>query len=52
MKQFIGNIDKLEAALKAGKNAEAAELLKALKHDQEEGHKQFRKDKKAKKKAA
>jgi len=52
MKQFIGNIDKLEAAVKAGKNAEAAELLKTLKHDQEEGHKQFRKDKKAKKKAA
>lgn len=50
MKSFIGNIDKLEASLKAGKNAEAAELLKALKHDQEEGHKEFRKDKKAKKK--
>jgi soluble cytochrome b562 len=50
MKSFIGNIDKLEAALKAGKNAEAAELLKTLKQDQEEGHKEFRKDKKAKKK--
>lgn len=50
MKSFIGNIDKLEASLKAGKNAEAAELLKTLKQDQEEGHKEFRKDKKAKKK--
>jgi soluble cytochrome b562 len=50
MKSFIGNIDKLEASLKAGKNAEAAELLKTLKQDQEEGHKEFRKDKKGKKK--
>lgn len=50
MKEFIGNIGKLETALKAGKNDEAAALLKTLKHDQEEGHKEFRKDKKAKKK--
>ena len=48
MKHFVEQVTKVEAALKADKNAEAAELLKALKQAQEDGHKQF---KRAKKKA-
>jgi soluble cytochrome b562 len=51
MKSFMADVDKLEAALKAGKNEDAAAALKTLKQDQDEGHKQFRKDKKEKKKA-
>lgn len=46
MKEFVAHVGKVETALKAGKNDEAAELLKTLKQDQEEGHKQFKKDKK------
>lgn len=48
MKHFVEQVNKVEAALKADKNAEAAELLKTLKQGQEDGHKQF---KRAKKKA-
>jgi soluble cytochrome b562 len=45
MKAFLADVDKLEAALKAGNNQEAAALLKTLKKDQDEGHKEFRKKK-------
>jgi soluble cytochrome b562 len=48
MKEFIANIGKVETALKANKNEEAAAALKSLKQDQEEGHKMFKKDKKKK----
>jgi len=53
MKAFVADLDKLEAALKAGKNDEAATILKTLKQAQEDGHKEFRKEKekKGKKKA-
>jgi hypothetical protein len=51
MKSFLADVGKLEAAFKAGKNDEAANLLKTLKQDQDEGHKAFKKDKKDKKKA-
>jgi len=46
MKTFIGQLDKLKASLEAGKNDEAAEILKTLKQSQEDGHKQFKKAKK------
>lgn len=45
MKAFIADIGKLEDALKAGKNDEAAIVLKALKQAQEDGHKEFRRRK-------
>jgi soluble cytochrome b562 len=46
MKKLIATVDELAAALKAGKNEVAADLLKKL-HDQEEaGHKEFRAKKK------
>lgn len=46
MKKLIAAVDQLAAALKAGKNDVAADLLKEL-HDQEEaGHKEFRAKKK------
>src|SRR3954465_1453923 len=48
MKEFVGNVDKLEAAFKANKNDEAAAILKQMKQDQEEGHKAFKKEKKKK----
>jgi soluble cytochrome b562 len=48
MKEFVAEIGKLETALKAGKNDEAANLLKSMKKAQEVGHKEFRKDKKKK----
>lgn len=48
MKSFIGDIGKLEAALKAGNNEEAANLLKTLKTDQTDGHKAFQKPRKKK----
>lgn len=51
MKSFVADVDKLEAALKANKNDEAAAILKTLKQAQDDGHKEFRKDKKGKKKA-
>jgi soluble cytochrome b562 len=43
MKDFIGDIDKLSAALKAGDNAGAAKLLAGLGQDEKAGHKQFKK---------
>jgi soluble cytochrome b562 len=42
MKSFLANIAKLESALKAGNNAEAEALVKTLKQDQKEGHKEFK----------
>jgi soluble cytochrome b562 len=43
MKAFLVNVDKLEAALKAGNNAEAKNMLATLKQNQKEGHTQYRK---------
>jgi cytochrome c556 len=43
MKSFLADVDALEAALKAGKNDEAAALVDKLGADQKEGHKQFKK---------
>lgn len=48
IKHLIGDIDKLDAALKAGKNDEAADLVKVLKKDMQDGHKEFQKKKKKK----
>jgi soluble cytochrome b562 len=48
MKDFVANIGKVETALKAGKNDDAAVALKALKQDQDEGHKMFKKKKEKK----
>lgn len=45
MKHFIALIDKVEAAFKAGKNEEAAALLKDMGEAQKAGHKQFKKKK-------
>lgn len=45
MKAFVDEIGKLEAALKAGKNEEAAAALQALKVAQENGHRDFRRRK-------
>lgn len=45
MKQFIATADQLSAALKAGKNDQAKELLGKLNSEQKEGHKEFRKHK-------
>lgn len=45
MKRFLADVDKLEAALKAGNNQEAAPLVKTLKKDMDSGHKEFRKKK-------
>ena len=52
MKSFVADVGKLEAALKAGKNEDAANALKTLKQDQDEGHKAFRKAKKGDKEKA
>ncbi len=43
MKDFIGDVDKLTDALKAGDNAAAAKLFAGLGQDEKAGHKQFRK---------
>jgi len=51
MKSLIGDIGKLETALKANNNDEAANVLKTLKTDMDDGHKEFRKPRPAKKKA-
>ena len=48
IKGLIADIDKLDAALKAGNNTDAAALLKDLKKDMDDGHKEFRKKKKKK----
>jgi soluble cytochrome b562 len=45
MKEFISQVGKLEEALKANKNDEAANVLKSLKKAQEEGHAEFRRKK-------
>ena len=50
MKDFLAEVDKLEASLKAGKNDEAASVLKSLKQFQEDGHKEFKRGKDDKKK--
>lgn len=42
MKAFIGDVEKLEAALKANNNEEAERLLGLLRDAQEEGHRDFR----------
>lgn len=49
MKEFIGNVEQLEAALKAGNNEQAAALVKTLKASQDKGHKQFTEPKPRKK---
>jgi cytochrome c556 len=46
MKGFIADVDKLEAAVKAGNNEEAAKLLQVLGQDQKDGHHEFQKKKK------
>jgi soluble cytochrome b562 len=43
MKEFIGELDKLTAALKAGNNEEAAKLYAAIGDLQKADHKEFRK---------
>ncbi len=45
MQAFIGDIEKVQAALKAGNNEQAKQLLATLKQDQREGHKEFQKEK-------
>lgn len=49
IKAFAADVDKLEAALKAGDNAAAAKLIDTLNSDQKEGHKEFKKKKPEKK---
>jgi soluble cytochrome b562 len=46
MKSFVADVDSLEAALKAGNNAEAAQLVDKMKKDMQSGHKQYQKQKK------
>jgi soluble cytochrome b562 len=48
MKDFIALIGKVEAALKANNNDEAAKLVTAMGDAQKQGHKQFKKDDKKK----
>ena len=43
MKKFVGQVEKVEAALKANNNAEAEKLLATLGDAQKAGHKQFKK---------
>jgi soluble cytochrome b562 len=43
MKDFIGKVDALAAALKADDNAAAVDGLKALLNAEKDGHKEFRK---------
>jgi len=43
MKEFNAKLDSLEAALKAGNNAEAAKIVDELGAAQKKGHKQFKK---------
>jgi len=42
MKELIGQLEKLDAALKAGRNDEAAKLVTDLKATQKAGHKEFK----------
>ena len=46
MKEFVAEVDKLKAALEAGKNDEAATLLAKLGSLQKSGHREFRAQKK------
>jgi cytochrome c556 len=46
MREMLGTIDKLEAALKAGQNEEAAKLVTELGNQQRAGHKEYRVEKK------
>ena len=46
MKDFLGDVDKLDAAFKSGNNEEAAKLLQVLNQDQKDGHQKFQKKKK------
>ena len=48
MKEFNETVAKLEAALKAGKNDEAAKLVDAMGAAQKEGHKEFKRPDKKK----
>ena len=48
MKEFNETVAKLEAALKAGKNDEAAKLVEAMGAAQKEGHKEFKRPDKKK----
>lgn len=48
MKSFLADLGKLEAAIKAGNNAEAESLLATVKKAQKDGHTDFKKDKKKK----
>ena len=46
MKKLIATVDELAAALKAGKNDAAADILKEIHQQEEAGHKEFRAKKK------
>jgi len=46
MKSFNAEIDKLEAALKAGNNAEAAKLVDAMDKMKKDGHSKFKRKEK------
>jgi soluble cytochrome b562 len=46
MKEFIGEVDKLAAALKAGNNEEATKIFATIGDLQKADHKEFRKQKK------
>jgi cytochrome c556 len=46
MKDFLADVDKLDAAFKSGNNEEAAKLLQVLNKDQKDGHTEFQKKKK------
>jgi len=48
MKRFIELVNKVEAALKANDNAEAAKLVATMRTDQKKAHTQFKKDDKKK----
>lgn len=48
MKSFLADVNKLETALKAGNNTEAVTLVKTLKSDMDDSHKEFRKKKEKK----
>jgi soluble cytochrome b562 len=49
MKNFLADLGKLETALKAGKNEDAVAVMKTLKADMDDSHKEFRKKKDRKK---
>lgn len=52
IKSLVEELGKLETALKAGHNDEAAAIVKSLKKLQDDGHKQFQKKKEKQKKAS